>query len=127
MNQSIASLFLPTLPTGKTLRAYDRELNQKLRTWADSVNSQVNTQVQGVGANLPSATTITLTNYIHHVTGAQAIQNIIAPSGFTGTVALIADGAWSLITGGNIATSLTATPGTVEQVTFDGTLWYPVA
>lgn len=64
-----------------------------------------------------------------HVTGTAAISTITAQcySGFSCQLYLIADGAWSLATGGNIASAVSASVGDVITVTYDPqtALWYP--
>lgn len=123
MNRAIPEPELPTLP--KELRAYDRDLRQKLKTWASAVTSQLNTQSQGVGAALTAGTTLNVTNHIHSVGGTATIQNIVAPAGFTGTVVLLPTALWSTGTGGNIAFATTAVVGKALHMTFDGTKWNP--
>ena len=73
-----------------------------------------------VGSPLASAATISPVRGIHHVTGTAAISNITIPwDGFSGTLFLIADGAWSLDTAGNINAALTASAGNIIALTFD--------
>lgn len=83
-----------------------------------------------VGLALASSTTISPTSPIHHVTGTSAITTITQPYvGFVGRLTLIADGAWTLATGGtagsDIATALTAVSGQAVDLVFDGTTFYP--
>lgn len=79
-----------------------------------------------VGANVASATTITLTGGIQHVTGTTAITTISLPrTGYTGCVKLIPDGIWTLATGGNIAIAATAVVSRTMEVCYDGTAWFP--
>src|ERR1700722_19583783 len=63
--------------------------------------------LSGKGAQLTAATSITVTNKVHHVTGTAAIETIVLPSGApAGTqVVLIPDAAsgQTASTGGNIA------------------------
>lgn len=125
MNQPIANLLLPELPAGKDQRPYDRDLHYALRRWQSAVIAQLNTQSQGVGPILVSGPTITVSNYIHHVSGTATIQTIVATANFTGSVKLIADGAWSTGTSGNIQLAVAATPGRVYEFTYNGTTWYP--
>jgi hypothetical protein len=81
---------------------------------------------QVVGAAVASATTITLTGGIQHVTGTTPIQTINLPRvGFTGCVKLIPDAVWTLTTGGNIALASTAVVSRVMEVCYDGTSWFP--
>lgn len=80
----------------------------------------------GVGANVASATTITLTGGIQHVTGTTAIVTINLPrAGFTGCATLIPDGIWTLATGGNVAIASTAVVSRAMTVCYDGTSWFP--
>lgn len=87
-----------------------RYLNRKLNEFQE----QSNTQVQGVGATIASSATITVSAAIHHVTGSDTITTINAPAGFSGPVHLLADGTFSLGTGGNI--NLARGPYSVGQV-----------
>ena len=77
------------------------------------------------GTAIASATTIAPIAEVTHVTGTAAISTITAPySGFGGCVILIADGAWTTVTGGNIFAAMTATVGTPYRACYDGTTWY---
>jgi hypothetical protein len=85
-----------------------------------------------VGPILASAATLVPTHPIHHVSGAVAISAITPPwVGFVGELTLIADGAWTMATGGaagsDIGSALTAmTAGSCLKLVYDGTTWYPV-
>jgi hypothetical protein len=83
-----------------------------------------------VGAALASSATITLTSPIHHVTGTTAISTIVPPvTGFLGRVTIIADGAFTLTTGGTapnaVATVVTCVSGQAMDLVHDGVTWYP--
>lgn len=83
---------------------------------------------ESVGANVASATTITPTGPIFHVTGTTAIATINLPfTGFTGTITLIPDGIFTTTTAGNIALASTAVVSRALTMTYDtGTSkWYP--
>ena len=122
MNKQITQL--TQVPYAKD-NAYARSLTPALRQWSNDVTNQVNTQSQTFGAVLASATTVTLTNCFHHISGTAAIVNLIAPKGFTGPVYLIPDGLWTTTTGGNIALASTAVVNKVLIMVYDGALWYP--
>lgn len=82
--------------------------------------------VPKVGAVLASAATIAPTHPIHHISGTAEITTITLPwTGFIGEITLIADAAFTLATGGNIAVALTAVANQAVDLVFDGTLWYP--
>jgi hypothetical protein len=85
--------------------------------------------VGGVGAQLTAAATITLTNKVHHVTGATQITTINLPAGAAkgATWILIPDAAsgQSTGTGGNIALASTLVQNKALQLTWDGTSFYP--
>lgn len=144
MNQILQTLQPPNPPTtaitSPTTNSFSRVTGQltQLSAWAQSfanwtllrlqeVRTQINTQVQGVGVPLASAATITPVAAIHHVTGAAAIANITVPPGFSGNIWLIPDGAWTLVTGGNIAINAQAVVSKVMNVCWDpnAALWYP--
>ncbi len=87
-----------------------------------------NNDIPILGSPLASATTIAPNRGIHHVTGTTTIQNITIPwDGFSGSCFLVADGAWSLGTSGNINSAVTAAAGNVILLTYDLTnqKWYP--
>ena len=98
---------------------------RQLLSYLGLVTEQLNSQVQGVGSVVASATSIALSAAIHHVSGTTAIQTIVVPARFTGPVFLIPDAVWTLITGGNIAKAATAVVSRLMTLIFDGTLWYP--
>lgn len=83
------------------------------------------TNVQ-TGSNVASATTITPTGTIFHITGTSPITTINLPaSGFVGCLDILADGAWSTTNSGNIATIIsTANVGSLYNACYDGTKWY---
>jgi hypothetical protein len=80
------------------------------------------------GANVASATTITPTGEIFHVTGTTAIVTINAPyTGFNGTITIIPDGIFTWTAAGNIALAGTAVVSKALTMTYDSTTvkWYP--
>lgn len=81
----------------------------------------------GVGAQLTAASTITITNAVHHVTGATPIGTI-SPSQPAGTkLTLIPDDAsgQSTTTGGNIMLGSSLVQNKALELTYDGINWYP--
>ena len=141
MNQPLANIQVPNAPTsGDTskfaglrnavhvLFTWARDLTNSLNTIFGNIQDQINSQVQSFGDALDSTTgTLMLTNPNHHVTGAGAITDIIAPSEFSGPVILIPDGAFTLATGGNIALAAQAVVNRAMTVVYDpvAELWYP--
>ena len=86
----------------------------------------------GVGSSLASASSITPTGSIQHVTGTTQIATITAPasfatSGMGGCLVLIPDGAWTTATSGNIALASTATVSRAMTMCYDNNTskWYP--
>lgn len=81
-----------------------------------------------VGTSVASATTIAPTNGIQHVSGTTAIVTITPPGGMSSTVGgciiLIADGAWTTTTAGNIQAVMTAVPNTQYNACYDGAKWF---
>ena len=78
-----------------------------------------------VGPNIASAASISPTHRVHHITGTAAITTIVLPYvGFTGKLTFIADAAFTMATGGNIAAAITAVANKSYEFVFDGTLWY---
>ncbi len=79
-----------------------------------------------VGSSVTAATTISPTGMIFHVTGTTAIATINLPfTGFTGTITIIPDAAFTTTTAGNIARASTAVISRAITFTYDGTKWYP--
>ncbi len=79
-----------------------------------------------VGAAVASAATITPTGMIFHVTGTTAITTINLPyAGFTGSITIIPDAAFTTGTAGNIAVTTNAAISKAITFTYDGTKWYP--
>lgn len=88
---------------------------------------QVNSQTQGFSTR-SSAGSVSLSSAITHITGNQIITMLSAPATFSGVAWLVADGPFSLGTGGNIAVSMgPCTIGETIRITFDGGTqkWYP--
>lgn len=80
------------------------------------------------GANVASATTITPTGELFHVTGTTAIATINIPyTGFNGSITIIPDGIFTWTTAGNIALAGTAVVSKALKMTYDSTTskWYP--
>ena len=127
MNRALPAPIGP--PTHATGRKYDADLSIALSGYFRQVNAQLNSQVQGFGAAIASATTITLTNANHHITGTNAVKTINVPAAFSGPVFLVADGAFSLTTGGNIAVAAGPfTAGQLVVLSFDPAknTWAPI-
>jgi hypothetical protein len=85
-----------------------------------------------VGSAIASASTITPTSAIHHITGTVQITTITAPSQFAasgmgGCLRLIPDGAFTTGTSGNIAISSTAVVSRTLELCYDNgtSKWYP--
>jgi hypothetical protein len=125
--QSTLVNFAGVLESVRRADAYRRQMTVRLKEELDSIHEQLNSQIQGIGAILESADSIVPSAAIHHVSGSKTIRTIVAPSGFSGPLFLIADGAWQLATGGNIAVAVTATVNRVMIVVYDYNTakWYP--
>ena len=85
-----------------------------------------------MGTAIASAATIAPTTGVVHITGAAAISTITPPTGcttigFSCSITLIPDGAFTTITGGNIASASAAVVNRPLVMTRDITygLWYP--
>lgn len=81
-----------------------------------------------VGANVSSATSITPTGKIFHVTGTTTVQTIVLPyTGFVGPLVIIPDGVFVTGLTGNIALASTTVVGKALSYYYDvGTSkWYP--
>lgn len=113
-------------------------LSNYLNTAADIIS----TGTQGVGRDpnrtLPSNPSITISSYIHHISGTGTITTINIPGAgsdsvrvgtsinFQAGLVLISDAGFSLASGDNIASSLFVPVNTCCFVVFDGYLWYPI-
>ena len=82
---------------------YLRDFTRAIKDHIDKLTTAANTATQGVGPAIASATTISVSNAMHHITGTNTINTITPSPGFSGGIDLIADGAFSLGTAGNIA------------------------
>jgi hypothetical protein len=133
MNRPLGRVLIPPPPTGDDVKQYTALANtvreqarwnkRSSRYIQDKLNEfqgQLNSQVQGVGAVIASAATITVSAAMHHITGVAAIATINAPAGFSGPVFLFADGAFSVTTGGNILLARGPyTPGQLVILAYD--------
>lgn len=90
-------------------------------------NSLIEGSSGATGPTVASAPTLNLTANTQKVTGTAAISKIVVPATFVGTLTLIAEGAWSLVVGGNISQNLTAIVGQSITLTLAGSTWYPSA
>lgn len=80
--------------------------------------------VPTVGSPVASASSITPTGQIFHVTGSITINTIVG--GVAGqSITLLPDAVFSLGTAGNIAVASTSVVGKALRLIFDGSLWYP--
>ncbi|HXI40721.1 MAG TPA: hypothetical protein VNH83_12110 [Bryobacteraceae bacterium] len=82
-----------------------------------------------VNTAVASASTITPTGPLFHVTGTATIQSITFPTGFPyRRIGLIADAVWALGTSGDIGAALTAVVGRLYYLEFDPVAgkWYPI-
>lgn len=85
-----------------------------------------NNALSTVGAPLTASATLTPTASIHHVSGTAPISFIAPLKNAVGPLHLIADGAWSIVTGGNIGTARTAIVGRTMTLIYDGAAWWPL-
>jgi hypothetical protein len=142
MNQPLANISIPNPPTSgetskyaglreavRVLFTWARDLTNSLNTIFGNIQDQINSQVQTFGDALDSRSgTLMLTNPNHHVTGTGTVTEILPPSQFSGPVFLVADGAFSLGTGGNIGLAAGPfTPGQLITLTYDQIeeKWFP--
>jgi hypothetical protein len=89
-------------------------------------NASINPPGGYEGPIIASAATITVSKPAHKISGTTAITTINPPyTGFVGSITLVATGAWTMATGGNIASAMTATANKVYRPYYDGALWYP--
>ena len=80
----------------------------------------------GTGAQITAAATINPVSPVFHLTGATPVATITPFwSGWTGTITIIPDSAYTTLTSGNIGLVSTAIIARAMTQTFDGTKWYP--
>jgi hypothetical protein len=112
----------PGLDNGRALGTADHQ-------WSDAWSYVYATKKGGDIDSTGSNVTVAITSSMHHVTNAGSIQTITPPSlnggSFVGCVDLIPDGAFTTVTGGNIAKASTAVVSKALRECFDGTSWYP--
>lgn len=120
MKRAIPRISIPALPDDS--RQFDSDLISNLRGWSNNVNTQLETNF---GPTIIAAPTITVTSNWHHVAGTGTISTIVAPAGVQGTLYLVPDSTWSMVTGGNIALAATAVKNQTMALTYDGSLWHP--
>lgn len=102
--------------------------NTDLANWGSKAG--INPPGGYLGPNIASSATVTPTAPLHHVTGTASITTIALPyTGFVGAITFIADGAWTMTTGGtagtDISTVVTAVSGQALDMVYDGTIWNP--
>ncbi len=137
MQRTVDRFVPPPVPTRKPsqqLPDYLNELGQHLQLFEtrlyehlSSVVRQLNTGVQGFGADIAAAASITPSAYMHVVTGTAAISRIGTPPRYAGgPLVLIAADGFSLATGGNIASAAAVTAGTAVVLNYHSRnkLWY---
>lgn len=80
------------------------------------------------GAAVTSATSITPTGTVFHVTGTTTVQTVVVPTGFPdgGQITIIPDGVFTVGTSGNIALGGTSVVSKALTLTWDAntTKWY---
>lgn len=102
--------------TGQNVSYDDSHMHLKVNGWIGAT----------VGVNVASASTISTSSGIFHVTGTTQINTINVPvTGFTGSITIIPDGAFTTGTSGNIALGSTAIVNKALIMTYDGSKWYP--
>jgi hypothetical protein len=79
-----------------------------------------------LGTAVASATTITPTGAVFHVSGTTPVATINLPyAGFVGEITIIPDGLFTTTTAGNIGLASVMVVGKANLMTYDGTKWYP--
>jgi hypothetical protein len=118
---------IPTyyLVTGKVARVMDSDGLGTVASysWSGTAWLQIPFRLT-VGAVVASASSVTPTGDVFHVTGAAQI-NTIAGGQVGQQLTLIPDGAFTTGLTGNIAKASTAIVGRALTMTFDGVSWWP--
>lgn len=79
-----------------------------------------------IGPAIASTATISPVAQITHITATAAIATITPPyPGYTGTLTLIPDAAFTTVTTGNIALASTGVLNKALEMAYDGSKWYP--
>lgn len=88
----------------KSIEKWSQDYSRWAVGWMGQAQTQLNTQVQGVGDDLASAATIAPSSVMHRVTGTATVTRIVPPPGFSGPIFLVATDGFTLSSaGGNIA------------------------
>lgn len=98
----------------------DRVTNS-LTTWLNQqVATPLSTLLNGYGADIASANTITVTNMVHNVTGSVQINTINQPAGSSavGPLNLIAVNGFTIGMSGNVTTGLAISAGHMAMLVF---------
>jgi hypothetical protein len=119
--------------SGQITNAIVRFVNSKLINYTfptGAVNQNITLQNTSSASTTPVASASTISfesaGQIFHISGTAAIAIItVFPSSFRGEVTVIPDGAFTLVTGGNIAKASTAVVNQPMTLYYDGNLWYP--
>jgi hypothetical protein len=130
----IASSNAAIVGAGQVSNAIVRTVNTKLilKDGADAVVKNIT--LQNTSSATPTASAIASASAIQieeagqifHVSGTAAIDTIfLASTSFRGSVTIIPDGAFTLVTGGNIGKASTAVVGRTMTLHYDGSFWYP--
>lgn len=126
---------------GRLVTFLRRVLEYVDQTTREAVD-QLNTQVQGIGPDIVSDTTVQVTHAIHRVSGSAAIDTIELPAeargladetttrsvtSFTGPLWLISSvgSTWTIATGGNIKAAASPAAGHHVALVYDGENWWP--
>ena len=110
----------PTIASGNT--------NTRVIIKAVEFSKVISPYAWKLGANVASASSITPTGNIFHVTGTTTINTIVAtPLADSKTIHIIPNGIFSTGTSGNIALASTAVVNKVLIMTYDASTakWYP--
>ena len=132
------TLQLPTLPILRKQRVLAKDAFGKTGTQDSPVYDSVrdglnvlyrflvetiqtlNTSEQVRGVDIASDTTISVSAYMHNVTGSTDIETIMPPSGFGGGwLILLNGGTWSLLDTGNIASAYTPSANEAVSIVYD--------
>lgn len=108
---------------------HSQKLNGWLQRYFNEISQILNTATSTFGNELAAASTIIITNALHHVTGSAVITTLQVPPNFTGgPIYLVQDGSWTTATGGNIAVASAPTFGQMLPLVYDPFtgLFYPV-
>lgn len=95
-------------------------------TFFQQLQANINQAATTQGANIAAAATISISSFMHVITGTGTISTMQVPKAFAGLVLLASLNGFSMTTGGNISRAITTTAGQLVIAAFFPVtrIWY---